>query len=52
MENNFFGDRYKKNFLQGVYKQIKLSKNIVVTSIDTVAYYSMFLKKYIFHNKI
>ena len=43
-----FGDRYKKNFLQGVYKQIKLSKNIVVTSIDTVAYYSMFLKKNIF----
>ena len=40
-----FGDRYKKNFLYGVYNQIKLSKNIVVTSIDTVAHYSMFLKK-------
>lgn len=43
-----FGDRYKKNFLQGVYNQIKLSKNIVVTSIDTVAFYSMFLKKKVY----
>ena len=40
-----FGDRYEKNFLYGVYKYIKSSKNIVVTSIDTVAFYSMFLKK-------
>lgn len=40
-----FGDRYEKNFLNGVYKNIKLSKNIVVTSVDTVAFYSMFLKK-------
>ena len=43
-----FGDRYQKNFLFSAYRYIKSSKNIVVTSIDTAAYYSMFLKKNIY----
>ena len=48
MENNFIWGQISKNFLFSAYRYIKSSKNIVVTSIDTAAYYSMFLKKNIY----